>query len=239
MADFWLPTWKSMLLGLRCCSWGLMERWKTLIVWICIEISMVLRASRLSNPSNQGPPQTAHQATPPTHFAVWASLNVIESVFRVILWTCLKPHYLPYSSHIGLPMNVTFPNLRSPRASSNRGWNHVGAPMALQVVPNGYISDPHDHQSDLPRCQNSTQSYPKVSRETSKRIQNGPENVTMVIQTAYSFPTCSDCNDLLHSVILRQASMQNKHLLHVQPSKFVSPNGGPSSKLYIHIHTYK
>ena len=109
--------------------------------------------------------------------------------------------------------------------------------MALQVVPNGPQSGSHDVQSDFSRCQNSNQSYPKVAQETFKRIQNGPENVTMVIQTAYLFPICSDCNDLLHSVILRQASMQNKHLLHVQPSKFISPSGGPSSKLSNYLHT--
>ena len=77
--------------------------------------------------------------------------------------------------------------------------------MALQVVPNGPQSGSHDVQNDFSRCQNSNQSYPKVARETFKRIQNGPENVTMVIQTAYLFPTCSDCNTFLDSFILRQA----------------------------------
>ena len=134
MADFWLPTWKSTLLGLRCCSWGLLERWKHWLHGICIERAVLLRASRLSNPSNQGSPQTTHEAAPPTQFAVWASNNLIKIVFKDILWTCLKHHYLLYSSHLCMPMDATFPIPSSPNGSSDRGQADVGLPMVTQMA---------------------------------------------------------------------------------------------------------
>ena len=132
MTDFWLPTWKTMLLGLRCCSGCLLERWKTLIVWICIEISMVFRPSRLPNFSKSRFPSDNTQG-PPTPFAVWASLSVSEIVFRVILWTCLKHHYLRYSSHLCMPMDATFPIPSSPNGSPDRGQADVGLPMVTQM----------------------------------------------------------------------------------------------------------
>ena len=116
-----------------------------------------------------------------------------------------------------------------PSGSSDRGWNHFGAPIWPPRLPNG------------PKwCQKRPQSFQNVS-ETNKKTKNSTSKITCIrtqhaqilyIQCKDSFPeqhfNCLHIRflDSLYDSISAKLFV----LLHVQASELISPSGGPCSK---------